>query len=401
MKHAQVGDFRLDLFGLPPSNDSLLLSILQQLAPVNPLPPTLESLTHQVPHFQVSVSNFLRQLDRPIEANHFSSANFVGSLRDIGPICQYLNVNIEVFMDDAHRRTYPAACINPPTLRIYQYYLGLNYYFDGLVDYRSSPLKQLRIGTWNLLGATSLEKRLIVDEFSRQHQLDVLCIQESHLYTQLLETPRYKWMLGPQQPGRASRGCGFLINKQLDIAPEFKIYSANLCHLALTLPKVSKVHFILCVHRLSEGNPGSSIEAGHLLSIIRNLMTIGEVLVCGDFNSHLGKELLQSEQTSIGPILCHQVSNSNGNILFDLCQQLDLHVSTTSHHHSTLTTWYRSSGVSQIDHVIVPTLASYQIKNLRGHWTRYSDHKLLVFVMLMPLSGEIKGKISGPSGINY
>lgn len=394
-----VGSYRLQLFDIPRTGNCLLLSVLHQVQLSKN--DDAELAHNQLPQLRLLVCDLLTQRGDTGDAEqsaNFLSENCVGGYPVIGVLSKLLEATIEVYLEDGNRRTYPSFRPDRPVIRIYKYHINSQPYYDsitGLINISASESPQVRpritnlcLGTWNVLGSTSIEKRLIIDELIHQQHLDILCVQESHLFAQNLETPHYRWLLGPQVITRASRGCGFLINKQLDLAYNFKVHTNNICHLEITFTAEAPKLFIICIHKYSEGDIRSTIETGHLTSIVRDLMLQGDVIICGDLNSHLGKDLLDGEQNILGPILCHDTTNMNGQQLFEMCDQLNLRVPTTFLHGSTRCTWYRSSGKSQLDHIIIPLNANYHITNLHGHWTKYSDHKLLVLTLHMPLPSK-------------
>lgn len=84
----------------------------------------------------------------------------------------------------------------------------------------------LRLATWNVNGIISEEKRLLVEQLAWRHNLDIVCVQETHLSSTRLRSPHFTWILGPQ-----SRGCGFRLSKQLDCSPRLYVLSLNIFHL--------------------------------------------------------------------------------------------------------------------------------------------------------------------------
>lgn len=396
MSEKVVGQFRLKLLGLPKNGDCLLISILHQMQLAENVPPDLDLINSQVPRLRASVCGLLRDRYRPGDqeiARKFVAPSCVGDYEVIGMLSQWLEVNIEVFKDDGNRRTYPASLPGRPVLRIYRSCQNSHISFDSVCAFTVlssvQPLgHSLHIGTWNLSGATSPEKRMVIDKIISDLGLDILCLQETHMYSQRLETAHYAWLLGPQTSRRASRGCGFAIRKGFRQPYEFVSHSVNICQLTVTLPSRLKL-YLLCVHKTSEGAARSSLETGLLTSLIRDLIPVGEVLLCGDMNAHLGKDLIASgDQSVLGSFLYHDISNANGRDIYEMCNQLALRLETTMHHYSTRCTWYRSTGSSQIDHVIAPSNASYIISYMFGRWTKYSDHKLLTFHLRFPPQGK-------------
>lgn len=309
-------------------------------------------------------------------------------------------MTIEIFLDSGNRRIYPSSVYGRPILRFYQYHHEGHTYYDSILHTttlsptnppanRTAPLK-LRLGVWNLSGAASVTKRMVIDKIVHQQHADIVCIQESHLLAQSVESSHYYWRLGPQTPTRASRGCGFLFSKRLPHHTLLTIHSVNICQLDLTSAGGNLMFTIVCVHRQSEGSVRGPMEMGLLTSLMRSLMqkAEGSVILVGDLNSHLGLDLFHPGQQIIGQILHHPTSNTNGHSLYDMCAQLELRVLTTLSHTSTRCTWFRTSGSSQLDHVIQPAHAAYEVSLLRGCWTKYSDHKLITFNVWLPSQSE-------------
>lgn len=385
-----VGVNLLELHGVPGNCDSLLKSILHQLQMLRS--DLIEEVSFS--ELRLKVIQLLQGRGRPGDlalSAGTSTTDQIGGYEVINIISQWLHVNIEIFQESGNRRTYPSTLSGRPTLRIYQYEHQNLQFYDSILKVSQCPFNnenhlvkhELRIGVWNLSGAANVEKRMVIDELVYQQQSDIVCIQESHLYAQSAETSHYFWRLGPQTNNRASRGCGYLVSKHLKYLVSFKAYSTNICHLAVTFAKDIPVLYIICVHKHSEGTPRSALETGQLTSIVRDLKSKGEIVLVGDFNSHVGRDLLSADQNVIGEILHHQLSNVNGRSLYSMCDQLELQILTTKLHSSTKCTWFRANGKSQIDHVIKPASSLYKISNLRGRWTKHSDHKLMTFILEM------------------
>lgn len=259
-----------------------------------------------------------------------------------------------------------------------------------MISAQHRPTSFLRLGTWNVSGALGLEKRMMIDHIATHRQLDILCIQESHLHAQETTSTHFDWLLGPLPllQNRPSRGCGFLVRKRFPYPVQFKSYSSNICRLTVSLSASRRLN-ILCIHKLSEGDPRSSLETGRILSITRALLLQGEVILCGDMNSHFGQDLLgEIDSGLLGPFLYHAISNSNGRDLYAVCEQLNLRIETTRRHPSTRSTWYRSTGRSQIDHVMIPISSEHILTELRGRWAACSDHKIITFNLQFLSSGN-------------
>lgn len=394
-----MGSNLLELHGVSATSDSLFESVCLQLQVLS----SSEIAKWDLSDPRLTVSQLFRSRGRAGDlalSTTILSKEQVGDFEVVGVLSEWLCMTIEIFLENGNRRTYPSSAAGRPTLRVYRYERAGFPYYDSIIRtsactcpphvVQGVPIvsHELRLGVWNLSGAANMEKRLIIDEIVSQQQIDIVCIQESHLYAQSIETSHYHWVLGPQTSNRASRGCGFLISKRLRFRYSFKSYSVNICHLEVAFSSDAPPFYIICVHKHSEGAARSALETGQLTSIIRELRAKGEIILVGDFNAHLGQDLYNAEQRVVGKILCHSVSNTNGHSIFDMCEQLELRALTTIHHYSTRFTWYRPNGKSQIDHVFKPESSLYKIGSLRGRWTRYSDHKLITFILRMTLPRE-------------
>jgi hypothetical protein len=85
-----------------------------------------------------------------------------------------------------------------------------------------------------------------------------------------------------------------------------------------------------------------------------------------------------SLRTLIGSYVYHQDSTPLGSDLLGIiCDNL-LKVMTTFHS-STRLTWSRGVSHSQLDYVLVPLINQCCVRDLRGAWTKLSDHKLIFF----------------------
>lgn len=248
MRTVKVGCFVLKLLGHPSTTSSLLNSILHQYNSVENSLHNLKPLSQDVLQLRKDLSHLLQERGRPCDvgpSNEILSHHCVGGKEVISVVTEWLDVSIEVYREGGCRRTYPAMLIERPVFKIYQYEASDHQiYYDSVVEvslisnpepassnFRTKP--KFCVGTWNLSGATSVEKRMIIDRISYLHQIDILCVQETHLYTKASDTQNYRWIMGPQTSNRASRGCGFLIRKGLACSIEMKVHTKNICHLAV------------------------------------------------------------------------------------------------------------------------------------------------------------------------
>lgn len=395
--------YTLRLAGIPQNGNCLVLSLIHQ-----------EQLEHR--DFPLSPQSYIRALRlklsqilvnearashddsrswRYIWSQSILSESIIGNVDVLRAFGRSRGIGVNLYFPDGHRILLPP---EPGCVSVYSLYYQAPYFDSVLrvlpVSFASvapDPTSRgLKMATWNLRGALNLEKRLAVDDLAKRFQLDVLCVQETHLTASVLETPNYEWLLGSQVTGRASRGCGFLISKGFPFAVEFRSYSVNICQLKIKYSSSSSI-ILVCVHRLSNGHPRSSIEAGELNGVLRAL-PLGSVLLCGDFNAHIGKDSVKNDEELfqlVGPNLLHELNNANGDCLLVTSALFELQILTTIRHRSTVRTWYQNGVHSQIDHVLKQRNSDYFLSSLRGYWSKLSDHKLIYFRVSFPVPGKL------------
>lgn len=246
------------------------------------------------------------------------------------------------------------------------------------------PTQEIRIATWNLRGATTLDKQNLIDNFVNRQNISILCLQESHLRCSSLQTANYFWHLGTQGGSqRSSRGCGFMIHKEFPYAVKFSELTSNITALDIKFHPEQVEYRIVCVHRVSEGDRSSAAENSTLLGFLRQVPDKRMFLLCGDFNAHIAKdEHLPTGDVLIGKYLHHAVTNTNGRELLYLASLLNLQLVSTMLSHTTRITRAQGSSQSQLDHVLVPLHHGMKLLNMRGIWSRLSDHKLIYFTMM-------------------
>lgn len=160
------------------------------------------------------------------------SSNAIGSYDVISALNHELGFGFEIYFPNGLRRTYFSRHSSFSVIKLY-HYADL---FDSIISVED-VLIELKIASWNLRGATTSEKQLLIDSHAHSHNLSVVLLQETHLYGQTILTPHYEWILGPQpNHRRASRGCGFMIPKDLSYTVNFHTHSANILELTISLP---------------------------------------------------------------------------------------------------------------------------------------------------------------------
>lgn len=104
----------------------------------------------------------------------------------------------------------------------------------------------------------------------------------------------------------------------------------------------------------------------------------------GDMNAHFGLSCHVDYPLNFGKVLLHELTNENGQDVLQLCLDNDLLALTTIKHYSSRLTWHSGGRSSQIDHILKPRRATYQVDHLRAKWTKYpSDHKLITCTLRM------------------
>lgn len=243
------------------SPDSLFVSIIHQFI-----------LNHPTFEYNISPDNLLNQFKIHLNSFLTTHQNATQGLNQLlQSISCFLNIKINVFHQNEFFSYQPDTVLLPTwTANIY---LNIKS-FDSVIsinpakfinDPQISPNQFVRynLATWNLNGATSTEKRLLIDHELKTHNISLACIQESHLWCSLVTSPNYYWLLGPQSLGRASRGLGFLISKSLyPTVLTHKFITPNIGYISLKPPFMTQPLHIINVHKCNEGAPNSAIETG-------------------------------------------------------------------------------------------------------------------------------------------
>lgn len=213
-----AGDNRLSLQGLPRQKDCLLESVLCQLFQSKGILPDLLQVRIAAPSLRSIIQLFVYEQSlttaNPWFWTEFGSDTQIGDYHVVRALSQCLNVTIEVYTQEGDKRIYPSPTSAQSTIHLFRYEADDDrFYYDSILDITPSLAYSFTLGTWNLSGAATIEKRMAIDHLAVQHRIDILSVQETHLHSQDLVSEHYHWYLGSQVPGRASRGCGFLVRK--------------------------------------------------------------------------------------------------------------------------------------------------------------------------------------------
>lgn len=130
----------------------------------------------------------------------------------------------------------------------------------------------------------------------------------------------------------------------------------------------------------------SSAELDLLLSKLALYYSEILILVCGDFNCHLGTDKVNADDGLTGQFVYHAETNENGTLLFNIMRQYQLAACTTMFDSSTLVTRHQGQYSSQLDHFLLSKEDLGSVTQLKGKWCGFSDHKLLTLRLRMTVS---------------
>lgn len=240
-----------------------------------------------------------------------------------------------------------------------------------------------RIGTWNLLGASlPLDQQAIDYELCEQN-IDILGVQETMTPSQFINTKDYKWYLSSgrlQDHGRSiRRGVGIVLRKSCNFKVEIIRRVSDRVLSVKIKDQRNKDLFLIVVHLPSKE---SELEKVHSLlsNEVNRLSTtqMNSLILIGDFNAHLGKDLLGDKSKGIiGNALLHSVTNEPGRYLMDFLKHYQFKVNTTYGRHNAIETWRRGTSFSQLDHIITSGTSLFFVDLIKGLYFARSDHKLV------------------------
>ena len=103
------------------------------------------------------------------------------------------------------------------------------------------------------------------------------------------------------------------------------------------------------------------------------------LLICGDFNARIGRDLVKPDLGLTGAHIFHNESSENGQFLWSTMVQFGLADCATIFSSSTLVTRSEGSFQSQLDHILISRSQLHHISGFYGSWQPISDHKLISF----------------------
>ena len=250
----------------------------------------------------------------------------------------------------------------------------------------SLPIRPVgvRFATWNVHGCKNEVERVAIDTALQQHDVEVACIQETHLPSCQTSTPTYEWYLSGGRPPALLRGCGILVRR--DAAVEvlgFEAVSDSVC--AMRVRMRERVFLLVSVNGRSASLYSQLVfnSVGCVLAERADKY----VVVAGDLNAQIGiNDLTPEDLPYIGENLHHSSDNVNAIMVKALAQAFELYLRNTMESHvSTRVTHIRRNAAAQPDHILTnwPFMRCMTTKWGKHH---VSEHKILLCVIrLWPL----------------
>lgn len=258
------------------------------------------------------------------------------------------------------------------------------------MDYCASPLTFLRLGTWNTQGGAVLSRQTAIDFYCNLNELDVVCLQDVRISSPSTESDNYFWITNFDGADRnASRVSGFLIRKRLKCQIQTQVVTP---YVQVVFLQVGQSELVLInVYMPCEGTDETLSAYLGLDQTLRGLE--GDhpgvlKIYCGDFNAHLGTDVVDTDRKLTGLHIYHGKSNENGGYLWDLMSRHGLCACTTQLDSSTRITRHQKGIDSQLDHVLINSSQSHLVSDMKGTWGKFSDHKLVMFTVRIPAQGR-------------
>ena len=201
------------------------------------------------------------------------------------------------------------------------------------------PLRSTRLATWNVEGlrGDSSVKRYELIHHMREYDIDIVCIQETHLRgAEYFSIEGFTFFLsgGSVDAGRSHSGVGFVVSPGASRAViTFHAYTDRVACLKLKVNggTVSLIS-VYCPHSGHDAEVRRQLFAD-LGGLMRKSTQHTTTLVLGDFNARLHR-CQDSEHNVIGPhVFGGCASNcdthSNGDLLLEFCVAWEMVVANT------------------------------------------------------------------------
>lgn len=179
----------------------------------------------------------------------------------------------------------------------------------------------------------------------------MICLQETKLAEDECKTTHYNWILGLHfGKTKIYRGLAILVHHSCSHMIR-QVHNVSHNILACDSLLDDNIITILNVH-IHQGTNGD-IDFNHLHNFVSS-RTTEKLIICGDFNAHLGKlDLTADDKKFVGPNLFHDHCNDNGENLLNLIHFGEFSVHNSWQRSRSLrVTWTNGTSLSQIDHVL-------------------------------------------------
>lgn len=238
------------------------------------------------------------------------------------------------------------------------------------------------MATWNVQGCSTYGRSVYVDCLCEREKLDIICLQDIRITTPTFVTDHFLWVTsnyGLDKPTR--RVNGFMIRKTLQCKFHY-IYHDAFTQMLLVQTKGKACFILVNSYMPCSGTPLTLSAYSSLDSLLDKLeieYPLVPVFCCGDFNCHLGRDLIKRGEVSLGPYLHHDIANESGSFLYSLMIRRRMIALTTMLHSSTMISRAQGESVSQLDHVLTKDCYRLLITGMLGAWGGVSDHKCISF----------------------
>ncbi|GBP56457.1 hypothetical protein EVAR_40448_1 [Eumeta japonica] len=198
------------------------------------------------------------------------------------------------------------------------------------------PCHKLIVGTWNVRGCATLDKKKLIDRQLHHLKVTIAGIQETHMTSGSFTSEHYIWILSGGKKAQETRGVGIIIRKNA-ISRIIKIQRKSNSVLGVHLELNSEPHsyhtdwLIITAHIPQWSTEKLSVSSFlQIASLIRNKCPDSKLLLLGDFNAHIGRDDNRgTKKLVVGYNLFHPTSNHLGSFLLDFCEQHNLVISST------------------------------------------------------------------------
>ncbi|KAJ9589104.1 hypothetical protein L9F63_017608 [Diploptera punctata] len=234
-----------------------------------------------------------------------------------------------------------------------QQYAGRNF-----LRRHSKYIKDMRVGTWNVLSLHRPGALKVLLEQLDLYKLDLLALQEVRwIGNGILEKKSHTIFYSCHKKGHAF-GTGFVLHKRIKhLIMDFKAKSPRSC--ILRIKGCFFNYSFICVHApTNEKNEEEKERFYDELDKIYDECPKRDIkIILGDLNTQIGKEGMY--KPTIGTNSLHTVSNDNGIRLINFASSRSMVIASTVFLHKDIhkRTWKSPDGktFNQIDHVVIDT----------------------------------------------